>query len=46
MMSMNSYTFRHRSAIFSESTEIKDHKSYTPIQTLITLTVLLKILKY
>jgi hypothetical protein len=30
MVSTNSYIFRHRSAIFRESTKIKEHQSNTP----------------
>ena len=38
--------FRHRSAIFKESTNTKKPKSNTPLQVLITLIVFFKILKY
>jgi hypothetical protein len=47
-MSVNSYVFRHQNAILSESIKTKEHKSKTPIQVSIALTVIIstKILKF
>jgi hypothetical protein len=36
----NSYMFRHRRAIFRESTNKKDHQSNSPLQLLIALKIL------
>jgi len=44
MVSTNSDMFRHRSAIFREST--RDHKFDIPLQPLMAVTVILKIFKY
>ena len=38
--------FRHRSAIFRESIKTKECKSNTPIQVLIALTIVIKILTF
>jgi len=46
MHGINSYMFWHQGAIFRGSTKTKEHKSNMPIQVLIALTVIIKILKY
>ena len=46
MTSTELYMFRYRSAIFRESTNTKDYNSTTPLQLLIALTVIIKILIY
>jgi hypothetical protein len=43
---INPYMFRHQGAIFRGSTKTKKHKSNMPIQVLIALTVIIKILKF
>jgi hypothetical protein len=40
------YTFQHRNAIFSESTNTKDHKYNTTLQVSIAVTAIFKILKW
>jgi hypothetical protein len=43
---INFYMFWHQGVIFRGSTKTKEHKFNTPIQVLIALTVIIKILKY
>jgi hypothetical protein len=46
MVSINIYMFWHWTAILSEFSNTKDHKSNMPVQVLIALIVTIKILKY
>jgi len=40
MITNNPYLLQHQSAIFRESTNTTDHKTKTPLQALIALTVI------
>jgi hypothetical protein len=46
VISTNPYMFQHVSAIRRESTNSKDHRCNTPLQVLITITGIFKILKF
>jgi predicted restriction endonuclease len=46
MMSINTYMFWHWTASLRVFSNTRDHKSNTPVQVLITLTVIIKVLKY
>jgi hypothetical protein len=45
-MNVSSYTFRHQSVVLRDSTKTKENKSNMPIQVLIALTIIIRILKY
>ena len=45
-MNISSYAFRHQSVIFRDSTITKENKSNMPIQVLIALNTIVRILKF
>jgi hypothetical protein len=46
MMNISSYTFWHQSVNLRDSTKTKENRSDTPVQVLISLTIIIRILKY
>ena len=46
LISFNSHIFRHRSAIYMQSTKTNGHQTNSPIPVLIAFTVSIKILKF